>query len=169
MIWLIVFACAGPGASPDVAEAAPVEAGDRALLATRPFQGGEALFFGERLPKGLNAWFGVREVQFRLGKATPRAFVPKGRVEDTDWRFEIVSPDGGWVVLPQDHYGPYHVVATQRLGAYLSGGKADHVLHQKPTAENAGAWVHADARWDGQAVTYKAGLTDMMDFRFELP
>ena len=169
MVWLIALVCAGPAGKPSVAEAAPPVENSRALLASRPFQGGEVLFLGERLPKGLSPWFGVREVQFRLGKEPPRAFVPKGRVEDTDWRFEIVSPDGRWVVLPQDHYGPYHVVATSRLGTYLSGGKADHVLHQSSKAENAGAWVHADARWDGQAVAYRAGLSELMEFRFELP
>jgi len=172
MILLLVLSCATPSAQQDVATPPQIQEAtnpDRMVLARRPFAGGEAIFLGEKLPKGLSPWFGVRELHFRLGEAPGRPFSPKGRVEDTDWRFDIVSSDGRWLVLLQDHYGPYHVVAAANLGSYLDGGDPDFVLHKQPEAENAGAWVHADARWDEGELVYRAGLTDMMEFRFQLP
>lgn len=170
LLFFILVGCAVPKANPEVAESLSVstESLEWVELARRPFDGGELIFLGERLPEGLSAWFGVRKLQFVIGNASARTFSPTGTVYRY-WRFDLVSPDGDWLVLPQDHYGPYHLVAAAHLDAYLSGGKPDHVLHQRASVENAGAWVHTDARWDGRTLVYKAGLTDMMEFRFELP
>ena len=177
MVLFFLFACATTQApetvsgdnqvvTPAPAEVAAPE--QLEVLATRDFGGVRAVFLGETLPEGLDSRFGIREIRFEInGKV--QAFKPAGTVQDSDWSFEIATAEGDWIVLPQDHYGPYHVISTARLGEYLGGGKADHELHQQAQVENAGAWVHADARWEGRALVYRAGLTDMMEFRFELP
>ncbi len=40
----------------------------------------------------------------------------------------IFSPDCKHVLLPKSRYGPYHIVRSDRLRAYLRGAKPDHVL-----------------------------------------
>ncbi|MEE2750169.1 MAG: hypothetical protein VX519_01960 [Myxococcota bacterium] len=176
MVLFFLFACATTQA-PEVvsgdnqvaipASAEAVVPGQLEVLATKDFGGVRAVFLGETLPEGLDARFGIREIRFEInGKA--EAFKPTGTLQDSDWSFEIATAEGDWIVLPQDHYGPYHVISTARLGEYLEAGKADYELHQQASVENAGAWVHADARWEGRALVYRAGLTDMMEFRFEL-
>lgn len=177
MVFIFLFACATTQ-TPEVASGenavaspAPTEVAapeKLSVLATRDFGGVKAVFLGEQLPEGLDARFGIREIRFEIGGKI-QVFQPTGTLQDSDWSFEIATAEGDWIVLPQDHYGPYHVIATARLGEYLGGAAADHEAHQQSQVENAGAWVHADARWDARALVYRAGLTDMMEFRFELP
>ncbi len=177
MVLFFLFACATTqspetvsGESAVVSPEPPVMASPEKMdvLATRDFGGVRAVFLGEKLPDGLEARFGIREIRFEIDGKVQR-FQPAGTLQDSDWSFDIATVEGDWVVLPQDHYGPYHVVATARLGEYLGGGGADHELQQQSQAENAGAWVHEGAHWNGRALVYRAGLTDMMEFRFDLP
>jgi len=177
MVLFFLFACAttqSPEAvSGDNQVVSPAQAeapapGKLEVLATKDLGGVRAVFLGEKLPEGLEARFGIREIRFEIDGQV-EVFKPTGTLQDSDWSFEIATAEGDWIVLPQDHYGPYHVVATDRLGEYLGAGQADHELHQQSQVENAGAWVHAGARWEGRALVYLAGLTDMMEFRFELP
>ncbi|SDB58443.1 hypothetical protein [Bauldia litoralis] len=75
-------------------------------------------------------------------------FHPTGSVQPWEWQLDLFSPDGSKVLLPQDHFGPYHVVRTENLKAYLRGGRTpDFIISQPRTGENAVAAVHHDARW----------------------
>lgn len=72
-------------------------------------------------------------------------FKPAGTLYFSDWRFGVFSPGGRRVLLLQDRFGPYHVVAVGRLRAYLRGQAGpDEELR---TEIGTGALVHRGARW----------------------
>lgn len=74
-------------------------------------------------------------------------FKPTGTLFFSDWRFDIFSPDGVHVALLQDRFGPYHLVPTARLKAYLRGrGKPAAIVGQKRKTGEPAA-VHQDGRW----------------------
>lgn len=92
--------------------------------------------------------FGVQrlDISFR-GEARRRAFRPAGTLFFSDWSFEIFSPMGTYAALPQDRFGPYHIVATSRLAAYLEGSaQPDDVVAYWPQ-ENGFRPVHGNLRW----------------------
>src|ERR1700732_2364208 len=81
-----------------------------------------AHFGGEKSPVEVDAplEYGVEALWFTFeGKQRFYVFKPKGELFFTDWSFDVFSPDGAHVLLPQSHYGPYHVVASDRLKDYL--------------------------------------------------
>jgi hypothetical protein len=96
--------------------------------------------------------------------------VPSGDVYFSDWSFDIASPDGRWLLLPQDRYGPYHIVGVGRLSAYLAGGEPDHTLQQLPEDLSHGALIHEGGSWVSDSeVEYRAGLSDGLEaYRFSL-
>ena len=55
-------------------------------------------------------------------------FRPTGTLYPSDWRFDLVSPDHNRLLLPQDHYGPYHIVSFVHLAQYLEGHKGPDYL-----------------------------------------
>lgn len=65
----------------------------------------------------------------------------------SDWSLDIFSPDGAYVLLLQDHYGPYHVVATDKLKDYLAGERKPEYVVTKATGPNEPARVHNDGHW----------------------
>ncbi len=107
-----------------------------------------AHFGGEKLPPEFPPRFGVSVLWFTFeGDNAVYRFNPEGAVNFWEWRLDIFAPDGGHVLLSQDRYGPYHIVATARLKAYLNGrAKPDHVV-AKPRQPGAPAGVHSDAHW----------------------
>jgi len=128
-----------------------------------------AVFQGEPVPPGIEPTLGIRRLVFRFADGSEFPFAPRGTLYFSDWFTDIFSPDGRFVLLPQDHYGPFHVVEVTALDAYLGGGPPFAVVGQNPGVD-AGAWVHADARWVGDTtVVYEAGLEDLRSFTFELP
>jgi hypothetical protein len=86
---------------------------------------------------------GVEELRFRFeGDADSYAFKPAGTLVADDWFFHVFSFDGSFVLLPQDHHGPYHVVRVGHLKDYLQGRRdADEVV-----GGGAGQ-VHGSAEW----------------------
>ena len=71
-----------------------------------------------------------------------------GELYFSDWTLDIFSPDGAYVLLLQDHYGPYHVVATDKLREYLTGpAKADYVVTNQSRKPDEPAQVHHDGHW----------------------
>jgi hypothetical protein len=78
----------------------------------------------------------------------------------SDWRFDIFSPDGAHVLLLQNHHGPYHIVSTDRLKAYLNHKREpDYILGNKG-APNA-ALVHNDGHWvSADEVEYTVSCCD---------
>jgi hypothetical protein len=101
--------------------------------------------------------YGVRELWFSFeGEDDRILFRPTGRLHFSDWYFdELYSPDGTYVILPQDRYGPYHVVRADRLADYLTGaGGPDRIVSQPADAAVRG--VHSDVRWlSGTEVSYR--------------
>ena len=55
-------------------------------------------------------------------------FQPAGTLYPSDWRFDLASPDHMHLLLPQDHYGPYHIVSFAHLAQYLGQHKAPDYL-----------------------------------------
>ena len=113
-----------------------------------------AYFYGEELEL-LPRSHGVRSLAFRFeGDGREYAFTPEGELFDTDWSFDIFSPDGAYVVLLQDRYGPYHAVRTDHLKAYLRGERGpDHVVGRRADPH---ASVHSAARWlPGNVLEYQ--------------
>ncbi len=183
MLFAIVLACATTGSpEPDASEAPPTPVEEpaqaeepapeeaRIVLQEVPVGPVTAIFQGEAVPPGIRPAFGIRDIVFRLADGSEVPFVPAGTVEHSDWTFELGSPDGAHVLLVQDHYGPYHVVAVDQLGSYLAGTREpDHVLHQAQPVD-AGAWIHENGRWTSASeVAYEAGLTTMETFTYPLP
>jgi len=81
----------------------------------------------------------VENIRFTFaGDARVYEWEPDGGFEETDWDFEIFSPDGEWVVLLQSTDGPYHVVATSRLKQYLLGEFAAAKLHAIDAVDHPG-------------------------------
>ena len=154
--------------SPEVATGA--ETPDLALLHVVDAPGVfEARFLGETVPTGIEPAFGVRALDFRFPDEAVHRFTPTGSLYHSDWSFDILSPDGRWVALAQDHYGPFHIIDTHRLRDYLEGAPADHVVAQTPL-EGGAAWVHGSPSWtDAQTFSYRAGLTTTESFSFALP
>jgi hypothetical protein len=74
-------------------------------------------------------------------------FKPTGELFFTDWSFDLFSPDGAHVLLPQSHYGPYHVVATDRLKNYLIGCVKPNYVVTKRGRRIDPATVHSDGHW----------------------
>jgi hypothetical protein len=122
---------------------------------------------GIAVPSGMTERFGVTGLRFVFDDGREMPFVPQGTLYFSDWRFDIASPDGTHVLLLQDRYGPYHVVRVDGLAAYLDGGKPDWSFgYQDPEGS---AWIHEGARWESAGgVHYRAGLTTLADFSFEL-
>ena len=74
------------------------------------------------------------------------AFTPTGNLHATDWSFDVFSQDGSFVLLPQDHRGPYHVVRVGHLKDYLVGARgADEIIGGARGTDTAA--VHGDAQW----------------------
>ena len=92
--------------------------------------------------------YGVQVLWFTFeGDDAVYVFKPAGELFFSDWRFDIFSPDGAHILLLQDRYGPYHVVATDRLKDYLTGrAKPDHAV-AKRTSPGEPAWVHSGGYW----------------------
>lgn len=76
--------------------------------------------------------------------------------------FDIFSPDCSHVLLLKSRYGPYHIVATSRLAAYLDGGKPDHVLAGERDPDSiSGTGVFHDGGWiSSDEVGYEWGCCD---------
>ena len=92
--------------------------------------------------------YGVEEIWFRFhGDAGTYPFKPGGTLHFSDWFFDLFSKGGSFVLLPQDHYGPYHVVRIQHLKDYLAGRREADDVVGGPAGENATARVHGDATW----------------------
>jgi len=123
---------------------------DAALHSVRTIVRGpvSAHFMGEAEPQSPPN-YGVRELVFTF-EGDPRRypFRPEGTLFFSDWSFDaIFSPGGSYLLLPQDHFGPYHVVRAENLKRYLAGEAApDHVIDQ-PGAGGRPAAVLSDARW----------------------
>lgn len=121
----------------------------------------EAHFDGAPPPADLKAplQFGTSRLWFTFaGDKTAREFKPREPLEFSDWFFDIFSPDGAWVLLPQGHYGPYHVVAIADLKEYLQGKKPPTKVLQEPTGGTQQALVHLGAHWvSADEIEYQVG------------
>ena len=95
--------------------------------------------------------YGVSVLWFTFaGDETLYVFKPTGDLDFSDWTFDIFSPNGAYVLLQQDHHGPYHVVATDRLKDYLQGNaKPNKIFSARDYSPHAGhpAKVHKFVRW----------------------
>lgn len=110
----------------------------------------EAHFDGEAPPADLKVplVFGTTRLFFTFKDSkTALVFEPKGELYFSDWTFDIFSPDGKWVLLLQDRFGPYHVVATARLADYLQGKAPPDKVVTVPRPEGQQALVHSKGRW----------------------
>jgi len=111
----------------------------------------------------------VENLRFTFaGDARVYEWEPDGGFEETDWDFEIFSPDGEWVVLLQSTDGPYHVVATSRLKQYLLGEAGpDAVLEQLTESETA--LLYSGARWlSATELEYRVGGETDFVFRYQV-
>lgn len=64
-----------------------------------------------------------------------------------NWSFDIFSPDGAYVLLLQDTYGPYHIVRTDKLRDYLSNGRKPDFVVIKVSGANEPARVYSNGHW----------------------
>ncbi|MEE8516847.1 MAG: tetratricopeptide repeat protein [Alphaproteobacteria bacterium] len=104
--------------------------------------------FGAEKPDDGSANYWVKALWFTFAHDDGiYPFKPEGTLFFSDWRFDIFSPDGVHVALLQDRFGPYHVVPTARLKAYLRGRAqpAAIVGQKRKTGEIAA--VHEDGHW----------------------
>jgi hypothetical protein len=118
--------------------------------------------------------FGFETLAFRFD-AGPHAgttidFDPSGTLFFSDWQLEVFSPDCRRVVLLQDRFGPYHVVAVDRLPDYLLGRAEPEAILTGCEGCSAAA-VHADARWiDADTLEFETGACGTTETqRVDLP
>jgi hypothetical protein len=120
-------------------------------ISTMTANGVTAHFGGEVPPDSLPLRFGVAALWFTFaGDAKNYGFPASGEDGElyfSDWSFDIFSPDGAYVLLLQDHYGPYHVIATNKLKDYLSGKRKPDYVVTKAVGRDEPARVHGDGHW----------------------
>lgn len=120
-------------------------------ISTVTARGVTAHFGGQELPKNLPLRSGVVALWFTF-EGDPANYGYPASGEDgelyfSDWNFDIFSPDGAYVLLLQSHYGPYHVVATEKLKDYLTRERKPDYVVTKAIGPNDPARVHHDGRW----------------------
>lgn len=92
--------------------------------------------------------FGVERLEMSFARDARRVpFRPSGKLFFSDWSFEVFSPKGTYAALPQDRFGPYHIVAIENLKAYLEGRAAPDDVVAHGTHPQSFAPVHANLRW----------------------
>ena len=159
LLAVAVTGCAGasaPMGNPVPASAAPAmaeppgkaRASSPGVLHTVRSGSVTAHFRGERPAGGFPPEFGVSALWFSFaGDPARYTFTPAGELYFSDWRFDIFSPDGEYVLLLQGHYGPYHIVSVRRLKGYLAGKAGpDHIVGKSPRSGDPAA-VHGGGRW----------------------
>jgi hypothetical protein len=106
---------------------------------------------GEKTLEGTPVEFGVKKLWFTFaGDGARLEFRGRGELHFSDWNFNIFSPDGAYVLLLQDRFGPFHVVSSKNLKPYLQGkadaertvGANDYPAHAQDPAK-----VHTLVRW----------------------
>jgi len=153
--------------SADKDSEAPLRAEQEVLLHELVLEGVRAQFWGLHVPESVSKRYGVRKLLFVFDDGRSIDFSPRGQLFFTDWQFDVLSPDAQHVLLLQDRYGPYHVVRTDGLVAYLEGGEPAWSFGYRDS--EGSAWVHEAAQWSSdREILYSAGLTDMFPFRFVL-
>jgi hypothetical protein len=110
-----------------------------------------AHFGGQELSNNAPLRVGVEALWFTF-EGDPENYGYPSSGEDgelylSDWSLDIFSPDRAYVLLLQDHYGPYHVVATDRLKGYLTGERKPDYVVTKAIGPNEPARVHHDGHW----------------------
>jgi hypothetical protein len=106
-----------------------------------------AHFGGEKQEDGVPLEYGVTRLWFTFaGDDKTYVFRPKGELYFSDWEFDVFSPDGRYVLLLQDHYGPYYIVSTERLKDHLTGAEPDYLVSGMSSGSTV-AGVHDDAKW----------------------
>jgi hypothetical protein len=110
-----------------------------------------AHFGGEAPPDNLPLRFGVAALWFTFaGDAENYGYSAsggEGELYFSDWSFDIFSPDGAYVLLLQNHYGPYHVIATNKLKDYLTDKRKPDYVVTKAIGPDEPARVHGDGHW----------------------
>ena len=111
-----------------------------------------AHFMGVAEPLGPRT-YGVREIWFSFESDPAHyRFDPSGELFFSDWYIgELFSPEGNYVLLLQDHFGPYHVVQVAHLRDYLTNKMGpDQVMGYEPEAGSPRG-VHEGAKWLSEA------------------
>lgn len=113
------------------------------------------LWLGADAGPGVSPAFGTERLVFVFKHPAERLeFHPKGQLFFSDWSFHFVSPDKKFIALPQDRYGPYHLLPVRALRAYLHGKKTKLEVVKGKSGEEA--VVHGDLRWiDPKTVQFK--------------
>lgn len=173
--------CTSSAPRPSTAAEEPLRPGpDEPLIERRSADGAVTAEWWGEPPEALDPWvspsyppaYGVNALYFRFaGDPRRYRFRPAGTLYFSDWHDDIFSPDGAWVVLLQDRFGPYHVVAQSRLRAYLEGeAAADAVVGWEAAGGAAFVPVHGAIRWPGAgAFEYLLDSETPEWRRFELP
>ena len=114
-------------------------------------RGAVTAHFGGERPDNGPLRFGVKTLWFTFANDDGvYLFHPRGTLHFSDWRFDIFSPDGRFVLLLQDRFGPYHLVPVAVLKDYLRGRtKPAEIVGQRRKPGDVAA-VHAEARWVGE-------------------
>ncbi len=117
------LACSGL-ATTDATPPSPnsAEAAEQENEVLHEIQVGEARlrWVGMAPPEGTPRSYGVEALELVQG-GRRLVFRPGGTLNFSDWSFDVLSPDGRWVVLLQDRHGPYHAVRVEHLAAYFAG------------------------------------------------
>ena len=97
--------------------------------------------------KDMPLTFGVQKLVFEFSATKERIeFKPQGELFFSSWSFNIFSPDFRFVVLLQDHYGPYHIIPIDNLRDYLSGKNTQFEIVDGRIPDGSGA-IHGEILW----------------------
>ncbi len=135
------------------------------ILAERTCGPFRILWKGSRPPEEFPPRYGTTTLELLGADGSTWVWPHASELFFSDWSYEPCSPDGRYVALLSDHYGPIHIVATENLGRYFAG--------ERPMAAVSGvtgptAHVHSELRWiDGHTLVYAIGGSPAIDYRFD--
>lgn len=93
-------------------------------------------------------WFFTDHLEFHFRSGAKLVMKEQGELEPQHRSDQIFSPDCQWVLLPQDNYGPFHLVKVSELEHYLIGQPKSIAV--TPNAQDAGpASVLTEQIWVG--------------------
>ena len=89
------------------------------------------------LQSGVSAlWFTFEGDPQNYGFASMTKEPGDAHLDFSDWSLDIFSPNGAFVFILQDTYGPYHIVATDKLKDTLTSGRKPDYVVAKAVAPN---------------------------------
>jgi hypothetical protein len=130
------------------------------------------IFYGEEMEVGANQKAKViRYVVVRNEGGDEARYAPLDAAAASDSNIyftDVWSPDEEYLVLPRGRSEGFCIVKARGAFESVKAGRCDDFIRVRET--NGTALWHEFAGWDGESLTFKAGLSgDSFTFAYDLP